>query len=271
MNIMNKNTLQPKNLAKDNGDFSLLGDRSLSNLEAQTRNMQDLLRIGLLEDNPIESEALKNLFPGNNFRVQSYSTGKSMIEALKSESFDLVVLDWNLPDSNGVQVLRHIRNNLNSSCVVLMLTCRQSEYDVVHALDNGADDFIQKPWRDFELLARINALLRRRRSIPINQIDKFGQFIINPLTRNVWRDGKAIKFSPKEFDLFHLLVLNINCPVSRSHITNSVWRGESTDGRVVDVYISRVRLKARLTAEYGYRLHSIYGFGYQLDSLSHIE
>lgn len=231
-----------------------------------TSKSRHLFRVALLEDNPIESEGLARLLEENNYQVISFRSGNAFIESLKSESFDLALLDWNVPDLNGYEVLKYLRNKLKSSCVVLMLTSRVSEYDVVHALNSGADDFMQKPWGSFELLARINALMRRRRQTSVNQDARFGSFLINLRTKHAWRNGQLLHLNAKEFLLFHLFLTNMNCPLSRSHIIDVVWDGEAPEGRIVDVYVSRIRNKAALTMENGYRLHSIYKYGYQLDT-----
>jgi DNA-binding response OmpR family regulator len=226
-----------------------------------------LMRVGLLEDSSVEAERITQLFEESGFRVVQCGSGADFLKLLQSESFDLLVLDWNVPDVSGIEVLRHIREGVHLAVPVLMLTSRASEYEVVQALNRGADDYLQKPWKPFELVARANALMRRQRLADVNRNERHCDFVLDGGTLLVTRNDRTVKLSHKEFLLFQLLVRHINSPVSRAHIVQAVWNGESLEARTVDVHVSRVRQKLGLTAQSGYSLTSIYGYGYRLERL----
>jgi DNA-binding response OmpR family regulator len=224
-------------------------------------------RIALLEDCPAEAEDLQNFFHANDFNIVVFNTSASLLEYLQRESFDLLLLDWNVPDINGFEVLKRLRHQMKLGCTVLMMSNRTSEYDIVQALNMGADDYVQKPWRPFELLARVNALIRRRHSKVVANEEIINEFRFNLNTSQVWRQDKVLNISPREFSLLYLFCKNLSCPVSRNHIIEVVWAEGAPEGRGLDVYVSRVRRKAGLIAENGYHLISVHKFGYKLESV----
>jgi DNA-binding response OmpR family regulator len=118
-------------------------------------------RIAILEDDPAQAELLQSWLKEAGFSYQLYTNGKSLTRALKNESFDLMILDWELPDTTGVEIVRHIRDTINWHIPVLFTTNRDSEEDIVTALEAGADDYLIKPLPKAETFARLNALSRR--------------------------------------------------------------------------------------------------------------
>jgi DNA-binding response OmpR family regulator len=225
-------------------------------------------KLGLLEDNPVEAEAIAFLLERDNFEVVICSSGVAFYELLQVETFDFLVLDWNVPDLTGFEILTNLRLMLHLTTPVLMLTSRASEYDIVQALNAGADDYMLKPWKPFELLARINAILRRHRQVRIKAETQIGDFILDPLRKQIIRGDKAVELSAKEFALAQFLLHNLGSPVSRTQIFQAVWNGTPNDEKTLDVYISRIRSKLDLTAASGYRISSVYGYGYRLESLN---
>jgi DNA-binding response OmpR family regulator len=226
-----------------------------------------MLRVGLLEDNPIEAEGITRLFEENGYKVEKRSSGADFLKLLMSESFDMLVLDWNVPDVSGIDVLYQVRDSMQLATPVIMLTSRVSEYDIVQALNRGADDYLQKPWKPFELMARVKATMRRQRYISVQQDERYSDFVLEPRTTQVTRHGQTVKLSHKEFLLFQLLIRHLGSPVSRAHIVQSVWNGENLEARTLDVHISRLRIKLGLTMNNGISLASIYGYGYRLEKL----
>lgn len=231
----------------------------------------NLMRVGLLEDNSTEAEAITRLFKENGYIVEKRSSGADFLKLLMSESFDILVLDWNVPDLSGIEVLYQLRDSMRLATPVLMLTSRVSEYDVVQALNRGADDFLQKPWKPFELVARVNALMRRQRYILVQHDERYSGFVLAQKTTEVSREDITVKLSYKEFLLFQLLIRHLGSPVSRAHIVQSVWNGENLEARTIDVHISRLRNKLGLTMNNGFSLTSIYGYGYRLEKLANEE
>ncbi len=225
------------------------------------------VRVGLLEDSSIEAAGVKRLLEENGYRVDPCNSGSEFMELLEVESFDLLILDWNVPDLSGIEVLDKIRTELRKTIPILMLTSRASEYDIVQALNRGADDCLQKPWKPFELVARVNALLRRQRQLEKKQDDRYSDFMLDTKNLNVIRNGEYIKLSNKEFLLIQLLLRHLGSPVSRAHIAQAVWNRSELEARTVDVYVSRLRNKLNLTVGQGFALFSIYGFGYRLEKM----
>lgn len=224
------------------------------------------LRVALLEDNLLESEAISNLLEENNCTVVVEETGQKFLELLKKDTFDLIILDWNLPDTDGHSILKTIRQNLKITRPILMITSRTSEYDVVIALNSGADDYLTKPWRPFELLARIGALMRRLGRVSTSgvqmRVDNFE--MLNGSYIKLHHLDKTVLLKHKEFSLAWLLITNLGCAVSRAEIIDTIWLSEVPDSRTIDAHISKVRAKLFLTPEYGYSLSAIYGYGYRL-------
>lgn len=230
-----------------------------------------LQRVALLEDSAIEAESITRLFEDNGYKLVVCQSGTEFLRMLETDSFDMVVLDWNVPDVTGIEVLFQLRNVMQLGCPVLMLTSRASEYDIVQALNHGADDYLVKPWKPFELLARVKALLRRRHFVEMQPDEKLSSFILDSKAMKISRNGKVFKLSNKEFLLAQLLLRHLGTPVARMHIVQTVWNGIDPDARTLDVHIARLRTKLGLSAGFGYRLSSIYGYGYRLEKLNEPE
>ena len=124
------------------------------------------MRVALLEDDPSQAELLSHWLASAGLSCRRYERGGSLLRALTQESFDVLVLDWGLPDIKGLDVLKHVRGVLQSSVPVIFVSARGCEVDVVTALKQGADDYMVKPVRRMELLARLEAITRRRDSKP---------------------------------------------------------------------------------------------------------
>lgn len=227
-----------------------------------------LLRIALLEDCQIEADGLARLFQENGYKVVSCGSGVDFLKILESESFDLLVLDWNVPDVSGIEVLHSVRNVLELTIPVMMLTSRASEYDIVQALNRGADDYLQKPWQPFEIIARVNAILRRQHIVKTLHDERYSDFVLEARLNQITYRGSTIQLSNKEFLLAQLLLRHMGSPVSRAHIAQTVWNDTHIEARTLDVHVSRLRQKLSLTVEKGFSLASIYGYGYRLEKLA---
>jgi len=166
-------------------------------------------------------------------------------------------------------VLQWLRNNVSRQVPILFVTVRDSEQDIVFALESGADDYMIKPARQNELLARVHALLRRAYPREENQQLSYPPFEIDAKRGEIRRSGNKIELTPKEFDLAVVLFRNIGRLMSRGHLQESVW-GRSGDlaTRTVDTHVSQVRKKLDLRAESGYRVVPVYNYGYRLEQVS---
>jgi two-component system, OmpR family, response regulator RegX3 len=224
------------------------------------------MRIVMLEDEAEHADRTAALLRGAGHQVHVFNRARAMLRELRNETFELVMLDWEIPDVSGYEVLRTIRGALQLRTPVLFLTHRDSEEDVVQALQAGADDFLIKPPRERELLARVEATARRAQEVPATQRLEFPPFSIDMQRRQIERAGESFELTRREFDVAALLFRNIGKVLSRGHIMESVWGHDaSTTTRTVDMHVSRVRKVLGLSADIGLRLSAIYGYGYRLE------
>lgn len=225
------------------------------------------MRIALLEDEAEQTERITRLLQGAGHNVHAFTRGRALLNSLRTETFDLIVLDWEVPGMSGLEVLGSIRARLGPPVPVLFLTHRDSEADVVEALQAGADDFLIKPARDRELLARLEALSRRIPGQgPTPEILDVPPFRLDPAKQHVERDGRPLELTRREFEVAVLLFRNLGQVLSRGHIMEAVWgQKDATTTRTVDMHVSRVRQVLGLSAAIGLRLTAIYGFGYRLE------
>ncbi len=230
------------------------------------------MRIGLLEDDLSQIELIGLWAKEAGDQLQSFTTGKSFREAMTREKFDLLVLDWHLPDTTGIEELDWLRDEQSSNTPVIFITSRDSEESVIEALDHGADDYMVKPVNKSITLARIKALQRRNKineaangieSVP--ETEMYDPYEINESERRISINGKAIKLTNKEFDLAVYLFKNAGSLVSRDYLLEFLW-GTRADlnTRTVDTHVSRIRTKLGINPAVGWQLSSIYQRGYRL-------
>ena len=228
------------------------------------------MRIALLEDDVVVGTMMQHWLEAAGHVVHHYVSGKAIVREAARESFDVFVLDWHVPDLSGEEVLRWLRETQQSTVPVLFATSRDSEEDIVAALQAGADDYMVKPARRLELLARVDSLFRRTRpkqndAEPIS----IGPYSIDLLDRVISLDGKPVEMTDKEYDLTVFLFRNIGRLISRGHLSESVWgRSSDVQSRTVDTHVSRMRKKLELGPARGVRLTPVYNFGYRLERVS---
>ncbi|MNT06019.1 Alkaline phosphatase synthesis transcriptional regulatory protein PhoP [compost metagenome] len=189
---------------------------------------------------------------------------------MRNESFDLVLLDWHLPDIDGDDVVRWLRTNIGPRIPVIFLTNRSTEDDLVEGLRAGADDYIVKPMRPLELLARVAALLRRSQiAEPADDIFEVARYRIEPAARAIMLDGVAVPLAPKEYELALLFFRNLGRLMSRDVLAECVWNREiPATSRTLDTHLSNIRQKLQLRPQHGVRLTSSYALGYRLEVVS---
>ncbi|KHK49797.1 transcriptional regulator [Ralstonia sp. A12] len=229
------------------------------------------MRIASVEDDPAQAVLIKTIVESAGHECESFRDGVSMIRALRSQIFDLFILDRNLPDIDGQELVRWIRNTVGSSAPVIFVTSYVSESFVVEALNAGADEYVPKPIRANELTARISALLRR--SYPSLRLEsdilQVGPFSLDAKTKTAMLHGKDVGLAPREFDVAMYLFKNIGQLVPRDAIEKAVWgRVIGPDSRTLDTHVSRVRMKLGVKQENGVRLINVYSHGFRLIKLS---
>lgn len=220
-------------------------------------------RILLVEDDERIGSALVRALEGNGFDVHWARTGKDAVTSVEAHRPDLVLLDLGLPDMDGLEVCRHIHAD-NPLIDVVMLTARDEELDVVVGLDAGAVDYITKPFKLAELLARVRAQLRRTvpRSTPRMRM---GELEVDPGARRAWIRGSELGLRAKEFDLLARLVVDAGRVVSRETLMSDVW-DEHWFGstKTLDFHIAALRRKIDPASSVS-RITTLRGVGYRFE------
>lgn len=237
------------------------------------------MRIAVLDDDPTQLALLVHTLT-NQLALEDesifctpFQLGDALRRALRSETFDLLVLDWNVPDLDGIELLDWLRHQKKDEVPVIMLSSRASERDVAEALRMGADDYIVKPLRPIELCARIRRLLQRRSPAVADAIERFGTWAFDraSLSASVTPSGEAaptqqFTLTDREYRLVLPLFRNAGKAVSRSYLLeNAGYHSEEMTGRLLDSHMYRLRNKLGLQSANGVRLQTIYGQGYRLE------
>jgi len=219
----------------------------------------------IIEDDPTMLRGLKDNFTFKGYRVKTASDGESGLnEALNSKP-DLILLDIMLPKINGYEICRLIRAE-GLDVPIIMLTAKGQESDIILGLNLGADDYVTKPFNIHELLARVNAFLRRRRQEEVREF-QFGDFTLNMDSRQLMRRGKEIILTPKEFGLLALFVKRTGCALTRDEILKHVWGYDIlVTARSVDRCINTLRNKIERNPEAPVFIKTIRDVGYRFES-----
>jgi two-component system KDP operon response regulator KdpE len=197
----------------------------------------------LIVDDEAQIRKLLNItLQSNGYRIHEASTGKEALLLVANNPPDLVLLDLGLPDENGHDVLKHLREWFSNPIVIISV--QSNETDIVKALDNGANDYLVKPFRTGELLARIRSALRKAASEPNIPIGNFEDLSIDFVNRIVKKDNVTIKLTVKEYSLLSLLARNDGKVLTHQYLLHQVW-GEShqTESQYLRVFIAQLRKK----------------------------
>ncbi|MGV8892878.1 MAG: response regulator transcription factor [Burkholderiaceae bacterium] len=226
------------------------------------------MRIAVLDDDPKQTELTCKTLSAAGHKCHPFLSGKK-IQQSRRENYDMLILDWQLHDVSGSEVLLWARENLSPKLPVLFITSHTSENDIIEGLAAGADDYIIKPIRRNELVTRVQALLRRAYpSQNATEHIQFGRYGFETRSGQLTLDGALIAVTKKEFDLALLFFRNINRPLSRATILESVWSSNiEIPSRTMDTHVSRVRSKLHLRPENGFRLAPVYSYGYRLEQV----
>ncbi|GAA4038073.1 response regulator transcription factor [Sphingomonas rosea] len=228
------------------------------------------MRIALIEDDFSLAELMAATIEGDGHNCHHFADCRSAKVALRRDSFDCLLMDWHLPDGEGVDVLRWAHENLEPCPPVIMVTSRAEDEAIVAALGAGADDYVVKPIVPAVLLARLQALLRRAYPAPetVGGIETHFGVDFDHGQCTVTVADRVVSLTHKEFGLALLLFQNMHRPLSRTYLLEAVWgRNPDLATRTLDVHISRIRSRLDLAAA-GFKLSSIQSFGYRLEMLT---
>lgn len=227
------------------------------------------MRIAFLEDDIDQSRVATLWMEEAGHHVATFSGGKDLIRALRTESFDVLILDWVVPDLSGLAVLEWTRTHYDWNIPVMFTTAVDNEEDIVKALEAGADDYMKKPLHEGELNARLSALSRRLQlGKTSTQLLDFEPYTVDIAARAIRLGDEWIELTQKEYELAAFLFKNIGRAISRGHILDAVWgTSPELNTRTVDTHVSRLRKKLKLSKETGWTLTSIYQHGYRLEKL----
>ncbi len=227
------------------------------------------MRIAVLDNDRSQADLICQVLTSAGHTCQTYDSGKDMLAHLRKDSFDMLILDWQVSDLNASEVLRRAKEKMSAQTPMMFLTNSSAEDDIVAGINAGADDYMIKPLRRGELVARVQALLRRAYPAQngAEQL-QFGPYIFETRPGRLLMDGAVIDVTHKEFYLALLFFRNIGRPLSRAYIHEAVWIRETVvPSRTMDTHVSRVRNKLQLRPENGFRLVPVYSYGYRLEKL----
>ncbi len=192
-----------------------------------------------------------------------------MLAQLRKDSADLLIMDWPTGDMEAADIMRRAKEKMAPDAPAMFLVSGSAEDDIVAGMAAGADDYLVKPLRRGELVARVSALLRRAypSQTGTEQL-QFGSYVFETRPGRLLKDGSVIDVTQKEFYLALLFFRNIGRPLSRAYIHEAVWvREAAVPSRTMDTHVSRVRNKLSLRPENGFRLVPVYSYGYRLEKL----
>lgn len=226
------------------------------------------LVVGLLEDDADQAAIVAGWLEDAGYAVRVFRTATEFRRRQGGEAIDLLLLDWMLPDTPGIEVIASIRASANSRLPVIFLTARGAEEDLERALASGGDDYVVKPAKQRELIARVNALLRRHGGASDGDTLDLPPYRIDAQRRRISVDGRDVELTQREFDLAQFLFRRQGRIVGRDALLEHVWNmTTSVTTRTVDTHVSRLRKKLDLNGEHGWRLAAIYQHGYRLEQV----
>ncbi|MDP5308469.1 response regulator transcription factor [Paracoccus spongiarum] len=222
-----------------------------------------MAKILLVEDDPRIASFVNRGLRAEGHMLDIAGDGQGALAMMRSAEYPLVILDRMLPDFDGVTICRQMRSE-NITARVLMLTAKDALADKIEGLNAGADDYLTKPFSFDELVARVEALLRRAPDMRYDPVLQVADLMLDPTTRQVTRAGRAIDLTPKEFGLLRYMMEHSGAVLSRTQLLNNNWGyGFDPGSKVVDVYIRYLRAKIDAEDE-APLIHTVRGAGYRL-------
>ena len=227
------------------------------------------MRIAVLDNDRSQADLICQVLSSAGHSCQSFADGKELLAQMRKDSTDLLIMDWPAGDSEAADLLRRAKEKMVPDAPAMFLVGSGAEDDIVAGMEAGADDYLVKPLRRGELVARVSALLRRAYPAQTGTEQlQFGPYVFETRPGRLLKDGNVIDVTQKEFYLALLFFRNIGRPLSRAYIHESVWvRETAIPSRTMDTHVSRVRNKLSLRPENGFRLVPVYSYGYRLEKL----
>ncbi|MFV0477899.1 MAG: response regulator transcription factor [Parahaliea sp.] len=228
-----------------------------------------VLTVALLEDEQLQAKQMMSWLEAAGHVVYWGSNHPDFITLIATQKPDVLVLDWQLPDCEGIDVLQEIRGAMGFDGPVLFATAKNSEEDIVRGLTEGADDYLVKPLRQAEFMARLLAVTRRVR-VTGNDADeiRLGNLVIDIRNKRVEMEGDEVQLTPTEYRLAKCLFSHIDELLSRDYLLETVWNVTADiDTRTVDLHMSRIRKKLKIGPTMGYNLRTVYRHGYRLEKV----
>ena len=224
------------------------------------------MRILLVEDEKRMADFVTKGLKEERYVIDVAHNGEDALFLVDVNPYDLIILDLMLPDTNGLAICKHIRNK-KMDTPILIITAKDSVRDKVKGLDFGADDYLTKPFSFDEFLARVRALLRRKRADKMSML-RVADLELNQLTHKVKRAGKEIDLTSKEYALLEYFIMNANEIITRTMISEHVWNEEFDSlSNIIDVFVNHLRNK--IDKDFDKPLiHTIHGTGYILKELA---
>jgi len=234
-------------------------------------------RVAILDDDPDQLLALAKWLGDAGYEPSTFARGAALIKFLNTPhrdqrpNADAALVDWGLPDMSGVDVIQKMRSELKLDIPIILITSRNSEQDIVEGLEAGADDYLVKPVRHLECIARVEAALRRANSLRAEKAQRdtpvfFGAYHFDVGAREVSFGVKKVLLTEKELQLILLLFRDMGNVVSRNTIWSAVWGivSNQVSSRTIDTHIYRLRTKLELEGQHGHVLKTLHGKGYRL-------
>ncbi|MBT7308996.1 MAG: response regulator transcription factor [Gammaproteobacteria bacterium] len=218
------------------------------------------MRLLLVEDDPLLGDGLAAGLTQVGYCVEWIREGQQALKAIRSDKFELIVLDLGLPGVDGMDILKKIRSQKDNT-PILILTARDVLQDRIDGLDNGADDYLTKPFDLSELAARLRAIHRRRTGDATPQ-QHYGNITLNPASRSVTQEGQPVELTHHEFSILEILMNHNGRIATKEHLEESLYGWESgAESNTIEVHIHHLRKKLGKRT-----IHTVRGVGYQLPS-----
>lgn len=227
------------------------------------------MRIAIADDDAELLDDLARAISGAGHDLYRFRNGSELKTALERETYDVVLLDWNMPGETGIGIVSWAVEKLPAPPPFIIITSRTDKADIVAGLQAGATDYVVKPEIPEVVLARIEAAGRRNVNKTPDRIAVFDAYRFDRVLRQSWHQGEEVSLTNKEFQLALLFFDNLNRPLSRGYIFSQVWGGSlDVESRTLDLHVSRIRSKLQLRPQNGYAIQTVFGFGYRMDRIA---